>query len=67
MSANKCNAIRYMAGYVAVKLLKKYRKAAKHPRLQLKRRLFVTVLVDMRASNQPGDPDSPLGVYKSLD
>ena len=30
------NAIRYMAGYVAVKLLKKYRKAAKHPRLQLK-------------------------------
>ena len=64
MNDMESNAIRYMAGYVAVKLLKKYRKAAKHPRLQMKRRLFVTVLVDMRANNQPGDPDSPLEYTK---
>ena len=30
----------------------------------MKRRLFVTVLVDMRANNQPGDPDSPLEYTK---
>ena len=31
------NAIRYMAGYVAVSLLRKYRKPSRNPRLQAKR------------------------------
>ena len=57
------NAIRYMAGYIAVKLLKKYRKKAKHPRLQQKRRLFVAVLKHMRADNQPGLTGSTLVDY----
>ena len=54
------NTIRYMAGYIAVKLLKKFKKKAKHPGLQMKRRLFVGVLQGMKADNQPGQPDSPL-------
>ena len=57
------NAIRYMAGYIAVKLLKKYRKKAKHPRLQQNRRLFVAVLKHMRADNQPGLTGSTLVDY----
>lgn len=58
------NAVRYMAGYIAIKLLKKFRKATKNPRLQLKRCLFIGVLNGMKATNQPGDPDSPIEYTK---
>ena len=58
------NGLRYMAGYVAVSLLKKYRKPSKHPQVQLKRTLFVRVLIGMRAVDQPGEPDSPLDYSK---
>ena len=37
------NGIRYMAGYIAIKLLKKYRKTSKNHKVQLKRKLFVRV------------------------
>ena len=37
------NTVRYMSGYVAVSLLKKYRKLTKHPQLKVKRALFVCV------------------------
>ena len=52
------NAVRYMSGYVAVKLLKKYKRHSKHPVLQLKRRLYVKILESMKAEEQPGKPDS---------
>ncbi len=52
------NAIRYMAGYVAVKLLKKYRHTYKNEKVQLKHKLFVQTLEKMRAYQQPGDPDT---------
>jgi hypothetical protein len=60
MDRIETNAIRYMAGYIAVKLLKKYKRKARDLRLQLKRHLFVSVLRRMKADNQPGQPDSPL-------
>ena len=46
------NAIRYMAGYVATKLKKKFQKRTKHPELQKKRNLFVQVLKSMEADHQ---------------
>ncbi len=54
------NAVRYMSGYVAIKLLKKYRRRYKNPNVQLKHELFVHTLTRMKAQDQPGDPDSPL-------
>jgi hypothetical protein len=63
MDRIETNTIRYMAGlpgYIAVKLLKKYKRKARDLRLQLKRHLFVSVLRRMKADNQPGQPDSPL-------
>ena len=50
------NAIRYMAGSVAVNLLKKYRKTSKNLKLQEKRSMFVNVLTQMKATDQPGEP-----------
>ena len=47
------NAVRYMAGYVAVSLLKRYKKPSSNKKLTLKRKLFVTVLQRMSAENQP--------------
>ena len=64
LTALESNGLRYMAGYVAVSLLKKYRKPSKHPQVQLKRTLFVHVLIGMRAVDQPGEPDSPLDYSK---
>lgn len=58
------NAIRYMAGYIAVKLLKKYRKQSKNPKVQLKRKLFIRVLRAMKPADLPGQPDSPLDYTK---
>ena len=54
------NAVRYMAGYLATKLLKKYRKRSKNPAVRLKRKLFVRTLEGMKAEQQPGEPDSVL-------
>ncbi len=50
------NAIRYMAGYVAVSLLRRYRKPSKNIKLQEKRSFFVKVLSRMKCTNQPGEP-----------
>ena len=58
------NAIRYMAGYVGVSLLRRYQRASKNHQLQLKRSLFVRVLRRMRATNQPGEPESILDYTK---
>ena len=60
LTTTEANGIRYMAGYVASKLLKKYRKVSKHQEVQLKRGLFVRVLRGMKAENQPGEPDTLL-------
>lgn len=49
-----------MAGYVSVKLLKKYRRRSKNPTVALKYKLFCQVLKRMKATEQPGEPDSVL-------
>lgn len=56
----ECNAIRYMAGYVAVSLLKKAKKSTKNIALRRKRQFFVEVLERMKALQQPGESDSVL-------
>ena len=65
LSMLESNAIRYMAGFVSVKLLKGCMKVAKHPLLRLKRELFANVLRKMRADGQPGEPDT-VDEYSSL-
>ena len=49
-----------MAGYVAIKLLKKYQKLTKHEELKIKHQFFVKVLRQMQATDQPtaGDVDT---------
>ena len=47
------SAIRYMAGYVAVKLLKRYEKPSTHPQVNEKRKFFIRVLKGMSAADQP--------------
>ena len=49
------NAIKYMAGYVVVKLLKRFRKPTRNPLLKEKWSLFVKVLTSMKAEEQPGN------------
>ena len=46
--------------YVAVSLLKKYRKPTEHPQLKVKRALFVRILTEMKAVDQPDEPESVL-------
>ena len=64
LTAMESNAVRYMSGYVAVSLLKKYSKPTKHPQLKVKRALFVRVLTEMKAVDQPGEPESVLDYTK---
>ena len=52
------NAVRYMAGYVAVNLLKRFKKKSKNKHVQLKRDFFVQVLRSMRAEHQPSSVSS---------
>lgn len=47
-----------MAGYVAIKLLKKYKKPTKHPQLKIKHQFFVQVLRGMQADDLLGDVDT---------
>ena len=54
------NAVRYMAGYIAVKLMKKFRKYCKNPTLRSKHELFLCILKKMKAKDQPGEPESVL-------
>ena len=54
----KKSAVRYMAGYVAITLLKRYRKPSARPEVQLKHKLFIAVLGRMSADNQPESIDS---------
>lgn len=65
MTCNESNATRYMAGYIAVKLMRKYKKHTKNAVLQKKNKLFVRILQRMKASEQPGEPDS-LSEYTTL-
>lgn len=58
LTENECSAIRYMSGYVAVKLLKKYRHKCKNKDLETKYKLFVHTLEKMKASEQTGDPNT---------
>ena len=58
LTAMEGNAVRYMAGFVAVRLLRKYRKPTKNAQLKKKRRMFIRVLTGMRAVDQPGEPNS---------
>ena len=44
LTMTKSNGIRYMAGYIASKLLKKNRKRNSNQKVQFKRGLFVCVL-----------------------
>ena len=60
LTAMERNAVRFMAGFVAVSLLKRYKNPTKHPKLKSKRELFVWTLTQMRASDQPGKPSSLL-------
>ena len=59
------NAVRYMSGYVAVKLLKKYRRSPKNPKIVAKHKLFVDTLEKMKACEQPGNPNS-VAEYSTL-
>ena len=51
------NAIRYMAGFVAVK---KFRRCTMNDAVQHKHKLFVKALQGMKATPQPEEPDSVL-------
>jgi len=52
------NAVRYMAGYIAVTLLKRYKKDSKNDKIRLKRKFFVSVLKAMSAEHQPENVES---------
>ena len=54
------NTVRYMSGFVAVSLLKKYRRPTKHRELKVKWALFIQVLSKMKAVDQPGESESIL-------
>ena len=58
LTARERNAIRYMAGYVAVSLLKKYRKPVKKSVLKQKHDRYVRILSRMKAEEQPAGVDS---------
>ena len=64
LTAMESNAIRYMSGYVAVSLLRKCRKPTKQPHLKMKWALFEHVLMEMKAVDQPGEPESVLEYTK---
>lgn len=53
LSLREKNVVQYMGGFVALKLHKRYSKNASNSQLQRKRRLFTSVLKNMRAENQP--------------
>ena len=47
-----------MAGFIAVKLLKKFKKPSKNPQVEHKHRLFICLLALMQALGQPGEPET---------
>jgi hypothetical protein len=53
ISEREENVVRYMSGYVAVKLLKKYRKGNANGVVKNKWRYFVRVLSEMKCEDQP--------------
>ena len=52
------NVIHYMSGFVAVRLIKRYSRHTTNPKLKRKRQLFLGVLKNMRAEEQPYCLDS---------
>lgn len=65
LTFSEVNTVRYMAGYVVIKLLKRYRKGSKIQNVAKKHKLFVRVLERMKAVEQPGEPDS-ISEYSTL-
>lgn len=53
ISEREENVVRYMSGYVAVKLLKKYRKGNASSAVKNKWRYFVKILSEMKCEDQP--------------
>ena len=53
LTAIESNAVRYMAAYVAVSLLKRYNNPTKHAQVKSKWNYFVRVLKGMKATDQP--------------
>jgi hypothetical protein len=66
LTAIETNAVRYMAGYVAVNLLKRYNKPTKHAQLKIKRNYFVRVLKGMKATEQPEMIDDSVVDYSRV-
>ena len=58
LSPREKNAVRYMAGYVVISLLRKFKRPVKKPVLQEKYRIFITVLSQLKAEHQPTEIDS---------
>ena len=60
LSEREENVVRYMSGYVVVKLLKKYKNRSSNARCNTKWKSFVRVLEKMQAESQPlyGDIDT---------
>ena len=52
------NAIRYMAGYVVVSLLKTFKKPVKKATMKEKHDIFIQILSHMKAKEQPSGVDS---------
>ena len=52
LSEHEDNVVYYMSGFVAFKLMRKYRKSSTDPELQTKWRYFVSVLEKMKAEEQ---------------
>ena len=53
LNTREKSAIRYMAGYVAIQLLKRYEKPLTHPQVNEKRKFFIRVLKGISAAGQP--------------
>lgn len=61
LTVTESNAVRYMSGYVAHKLMKRFRRKWKNEAVRKKYDYFVRVLERMRANHQlDREPESPL-------
>ena len=58
ISKREENVIRYMSGYVAVKLMKKYRTGNVNDTVKHRWQYFVRVLKEMKCEDQPGCDDT---------
>ena len=63
VSVREENVVRYMSGYVAVKLLKKYRKGSGHSKMKSKWKYFVKILEEMKSDEHLFDHQDTLDDY----